>query len=134
MLAAFLAAGAGTAQAQNVTVTGSTGADASYATVGAAFTAINGNSQGGNNIVVSITGNTTETAGATLNESASPWTSLTISPSGGAARTITGNLANVALIDLSGADNVTINGFEYRRQFTYHQQYLDCQLIRHQHH
>ena len=45
-----------------------------------------------------------------LNQPAtSSWTSLTISPSGGAARTISGTIAG-QLIDLNSADNVTING------------------------
>ena len=75
--------------AQNVTVTGSTGADGSYATLTAAFTAINANTtQTGNTISVSIVGDTAEGTGtAVLNQpSGGSWTSLTITPSG--ARTI----------------------------------------------
>ena len=50
---------------QNVSVAGSTGANGSYATLRAAFTAINGNgTQAGNNISVTIVANTTETASA----------------------------------------------------------------------
>jgi hypothetical protein len=100
----------GATQAQ-VTVTGSTGADGSYARLGLAFTAINGQpNQAGRNITISITANTTETASAVLNQPASAsWTSLTIVPAGGAARTISGTLA-VPLIDLNGADNVIIDG------------------------
>lgn len=90
-----------------VDVTGSTGADGSYATLGAAFTAINGGVQTGNNIVIGISGDTTEGAIASLGAGA--WTSVTISPTGGAARTISGTLAS-SLIDFNGADNVTING------------------------
>lgn len=94
-----------------VTVTGSTGADGVYTTltdVGGAFAAINGSGQTGNNVVISITGDAlAETGAVTLN--ASDWTTLIISPSGGAARTISGTFAG-ALIDLNGADNVTIDG------------------------
>ena len=93
----------------NVVVSGSTGADGQYATVKDAFDALNANgTQAGNVIGVSITGDTAETAAAVLNQpSVSSWTSLTITPSG--ARTVSGSLAT-PLIDLAGADNVTING------------------------
>ena len=96
-------------RAGNVTVSGSTGADGTYGTLKDAFDALNANStQGGNTISVSIIGNTAETVTAALNQpSVSSWTSLTISPSG--ARTVSGSLATT-LIDLAGADNVTING------------------------
>lgn len=92
-----------------VVVAGSTGADGSYATLKAAFDALNLQpAQGGNTITVTINGDTTETATAALNQPAtSSWTSLTVSPSG--ARTVSGSLA-APLIDLAGADNVTING------------------------
>lgn len=99
--------------AQNVSVVGSTGADASYATLGAAFTAINANTnQTGNVITVSIVGDTTETAPVVLNQpSGGSWTSLTISPSGGVARTISGAIAaGSPMIDFNGADNVTVDG------------------------
>ncbi len=92
-----------------VTVAGSTGANSTYATLKLAFDAINANSaQAGNNITISITANTTETAIASLNQPAtSSWASLTITPVG--ARTITGSLAS-ELIVLNGADLVTIDG------------------------
>ena len=99
-------------QAQNVTVAGSGGAaNRSYATLKAAFDALNLVAvQAGNNITLSISGNTTKAASAVLNQPAtSSWASLTISPSGGAARTITGAVTG-NLVDLNGADNVTING------------------------
>ncbi len=89
-----------------VTVTGSTGADASYARLALAFTAINGTAQTGNNIVITITGNTTETGTATLNAGA--WTSLVIYPTA-TGLSISGNLAT-PLIDLNGASNITIDG------------------------
>ena len=96
------------ASAQNVTVNPGAG---SYATLGDAFAAINAGTHTGV-VTVSIVGNTTEAAAAVLNASgtgAASYTSIVISPSGGAARTISGNITG-NLIDLDGADNVTING------------------------
>ena len=101
-----------TSKAQNVTVAGSGGAaNGSYATLKSAFDALNlVTTQAGNIITVSITGNTTEVASAALNQpSVSSWTSLTISPSGGAARTVSGAITG-HLIDLNGTQNVTVNG------------------------
>lgn len=93
--------------AQNVTVTGAVSGNGSYPDLGSAFTAINGGVQTGATIAVSIIANTTEAASAVLN--AGVWTSLTISPSGGAARTISGSFVG-HLVDLNGASNVTIDG------------------------
>ncbi|HUR66989.1 MAG TPA: HYR domain-containing protein [Chitinophagaceae bacterium] len=92
---------------QNVNVTGAASGNGSYATLGAAFTAINAGAQTGAVIIIDIVGGTTEAATASLN--AGTWTSITISPSGGASRTITGNIAG-PLVEFNGADNVTING------------------------
>ena len=89
-----------------VTVSGSTSANGSYTRLGLAFTAINGASQTGNNIVITITANTTETAAATLN--AGTWTTLKIYPTI-SGLTISGSLAT-PLIDFNGADNVTLDG------------------------
>ncbi len=89
-----------------VTVSGSTGANAVYTELNLAFTAINGaGTQAGNNIVVSISANTTETASASLNQS--DWTTLTVRPT--AAVTVAGSIVG-AVIKLNGADNVTIDG------------------------
>jgi len=87
---------------------------ASYATLGAAFTAINNGTHTGT-ITIDINGNTNEGATvAILNASgsgAASYTSVTITPSGGVVRTISGAPAGGnPLIDLSGADNVTIDG------------------------
>lgn len=85
--------------------------DASYARLADAFTAINNGVHTGV-INITITGNTTETASAVLNASgsgAASYTSISVQPSGGAARSISGNLA-APLVDLNGADNVTIDG------------------------
>lgn len=94
----------------NVDVTGSTGADGTYSTLKDAFDAINSNTnQAGNNIVITISGSTTETASASLTGQASnTWTSLKIYPTT-TGLSISGNLA-APLIDLNGADNVTIDG------------------------
>jgi putative cofactor-binding repeat protein len=92
-----------------VSVSGSTGADGPYTSLKLAFDAINANSnQTGNNIVITLSGSTTETATAALNGSATPWTSLLIYPTV-SGNTVSGNLAT-PLIDLNGADNVTIDG------------------------
>ena len=99
-------------QAQvTVTATAGTTGPSPYSTLKDAFDAVNAGTHLGN-ITISLTGNTTETASAVLNASgtgSSSYTSLTIVPSGGAARTITGAIVG-HLIDLDGADNVTIDG------------------------
>ena len=83
-----------------VTVSGSTGANGAYTQLNLAFTAINGTAQTGNNIVVTISANTTETASAILNAGA--WTSLKIYPTA-TGLSVTGSLA-LPLIDFNGAD------------------------------
>lgn len=83
--------------------------DAAYATLKAAFDAINAGTHTGV-INVTIGGNTNEGAlSAVLNASGAPsfYTSVTVRPSG--IRSVTGNPA-APLIDLNGADNVTIDG------------------------
>ncbi|MCB9185092.1 MAG: hypothetical protein H6591_14375, partial [Flavobacteriales bacterium] len=82
----------------------------SYTTLGAAFTAINAGTHQGV-ITIGISGNTTESATASLNSGAvapASWTSMSIAPTGG-ARVITGNIVG-AIVKLNGADNVTIDG------------------------
>lgn len=88
-------------------------ANASYSRLSQAFSYINNGTHKGN-ITINITGNTNETSAASLfysgyNGTAS-YTSILIQPSGGAARTISGNLGGTPVIMLNGADNVTING------------------------
>jgi hypothetical protein len=95
---------------QSIQVTASAGSgSASYNTLKETFDAINaGTHQGA--ITIGITANTTETATATLNASGSgsaSYTAIIINPTG--ASTISGNIAG-PLINLNGADNVTING------------------------
>lgn len=94
-----------------VTATGGTPGPTDYATVKAAFDAINaGTHQAAINVFV--LGNTTETAPAVLNASgagSAVYTSIYLAPSG--ARTVSGAIAaGSPLIDLNGADFVTING------------------------
>lgn len=108
-LVALLALVASPASAQNVSVNPGAG---SYATLADAFAAINTGIHTGA-ITVSITADTTEPAtGAVLNASgsgAASYTSVLITPAG--ARTVSGAAtAGLPLIDLNGADNVTING------------------------
>jgi uncharacterized repeat protein (TIGR01451 family) len=96
----------------NVTATGGTLA-ASYTTLKGAFDAINAGTHTGT-IGIALVGNTTETAPAVINASgagAASYASIAVSPSGGAARTISGAIAaGSPLIDFNGADNVTIDG------------------------
>ena len=85
----------------------------SYTTLKAAFDAINLGTHTGA-ITIDLVGDTSETASAVLNASgsgAASYTSIVVSPSGGATRTISGAIvAGSPLIDLNGADNVTFNG------------------------
>ncbi|HKP69659.1 MAG TPA: Calx-beta domain-containing protein [Pyrinomonadaceae bacterium] len=93
---------------------GGTTTPTAYATLTAAFAAINAGTHTGT-ITIDVCGNTDEGVGtATLSASGSAsasYTSLTMSPAGGAPRTISGaTTAGSPMIDFSGADNVTING------------------------
>lgn len=96
----------------DVTATGGT-PTGSYTTIKAAFDAINAGTHT-TVITIALSGDTTETASAVLNASGSgsaSYSSITISPSGGATRTISGAIvAGSPLIDLNGADNVTFDG------------------------
>jgi uncharacterized repeat protein (TIGR01451 family) len=94
-----------------VTATLGTPGPTDYATVKAAFDAINAGTHKGS-LNVYVLGNTTETAAAVLNASgtvSSSYTSIRMTPSG--ARTVSGAIAaGSPLIDLNGADFVTIDG------------------------
>ncbi|MDI9340416.1 MAG: T9SS type A sorting domain-containing protein [Sediminibacterium sp.] len=94
-------------RSQNVNVSGALVGNGSYATLGAAFTAINGGTQTGAAITVNIVGNTTESASALLLNGG--WASMNIAPSGGASRVVSGTVVG-PLIDLNGVQNVSING------------------------
>ncbi|HRI04238.1 MAG TPA: Calx-beta domain-containing protein [Pyrinomonadaceae bacterium] len=84
-----------------------------YASLGAAFTAINGGAHTGA-ISIEVCGNTSEPGTATLNASgagSASYSFILIRPVGGVARTITGSPSGGSpLVYLNGADNVTING------------------------
>jgi len=93
-----------------VTVSGTlSNIDDTYETLKAALDAINTQTDLSNkNIEIKIAGNTTETATAVLNQpTTASWTSLTIYPT--ATATISGSFVGT-ILDLNGADNVTING------------------------
>lgn len=105
---AFAVGLVGAAQAQNVTVNPGAG---SYPTLKDAVDAINSGAHTGA-ITVSVVGDTTETASSVLNESGiggALYTSILITPSG--ARSVSGAIsAGSPLLDLNGADGITING------------------------
>jgi len=111
-LALFAGAFTQTLNAQ-VTVAGSAGsADGTYTTLKGAFDALNWvtKTQTGKTIVVTITASTTETAAAVLNPpQIGAWTSFTIYPTS-TGLSISGTVDGAPLIDLNGADNVTIDG------------------------
>jgi hypothetical protein len=82
-----------------------------YATLGAALADVDSGTYTGS-ITIDVCGNTTEPASAVLNASGTggaSYTAITISPAGGVAWTISGGIAG-ALVDLSGAANVVIDG------------------------
>ena len=83
--------------------------DNTYETLKQAFDSINFYQDHGNkDIEIKIAGNTTEIATAALNQpTTASWTSLTIYPT--ATATISGSFVGT-ILDLNGADNVTING------------------------
>ncbi len=81
--------------------------DGYYGRLQHAFSAINAESQTGTNIQVSLLVNTVETSSAVLQ--AGNWTSLLLYPTL-TGLSITGNLSGSPLIDLNGADLVTIDG------------------------
>jgi len=90
-----------------IATSGTTSGD--YLTLKAAFDAINAGTHQGD-ITVLVNESTTETASAVLNASSSPssYTSVNIHPTS-AGLSISGSLAT-PLIDLNGADHVTIDG------------------------
>lgn len=98
----------GNLQAQTIRTVGSGG---DYTNITTAFQAINNGILTGD-IELQVISNTTESNGTMLNASGSGsanYTSVYIYPTGGAARTIGGNIS-IATIYLNGADNVRING------------------------
>ncbi|RYZ44482.1 MAG: hypothetical protein EOP49_27010, partial [Sphingobacteriales bacterium] len=93
----------------SVTASAGTPGPTSYTTLKSAFDAVNAGTHQGT-VTISITGNTTETASAILNASglgAANYAAVNIGTSGSFTVSASGAFA---LIDLNGADNVTING------------------------
>lgn len=78
-----------------------------YTSLRQAFEGINAEDQSGNDILVSIIGNSNENTTAILHQGA--WNSMRIFPSK-ANLSIIGSIENAPLIDLNGADNVTFDG------------------------
>ncbi len=109
MLGAALALLGVQVNAQNVNVSGALVGNGTYTTLGGAFTAINGGAQTGATIIVDIVSNTNE-ASATATLNAGAWTSMLIRPQGGSWIVSGATTAGSPMIDLNGADNVTING------------------------
>jgi hypothetical protein len=96
----------------SVTATAGTTGPTAYTTLKGAFDAVNAGTHQGS-VTISITGNTTETAAATLNASGSgsaSYTAVSIKPGTGATPTVSGNISSNAIIRLNGANNVTIDG------------------------
>lgn len=88
------------------------GVSTAYPTLLDAFAAINSGTHTGA-VLIEVCGDTFENDAAILNASgtgAAAYASVHISPAGGAARTIESDLGGKALIELNGADNVTIDG------------------------
>jgi hypothetical protein len=110
-LCSFLWSAGALAQVSVTATAGTTGPTA-YATLKEAFDAVNvGVHQGA--IIISITGNTTETATAALNASGSggaSYTGVTIKPGSGASPTISGGIASGPVVRLRGSNNVIIDG------------------------
>ena len=129
----FLPHGIISCGANNIRVEGTnSGNNADYATLKGAFDAINAGTHTGA-IIIGVCGDTTETAPAVLNASgtgSASYTSVLMVPNG--AHTISGAIvAGSPLIDLNGADNVTINGLScgLAHHFQHHR-FGDC---RHEH-
>ena len=92
-----------------VTVGGALVGNGTYTTLNAATAAINAGTQTGANIVISITGNTSEGSSQIL-LGAGAWSSLQITPVGGNFTVSGTTTSGIPMIDFNGADFVTING------------------------
>lgn len=94
-----------------VTATVGTTGPTTYTTLKTAFDAVNTGTHKGV-VTITITGTTTETATAQLNASgtgSSSYTQLSFKPIGGMPSAVTGSITG-PLIELNGADNVSIDG------------------------
>ncbi|MBK8546784.1 MAG: hypothetical protein IPL63_05165 [Saprospiraceae bacterium] len=107
----FLLFSAGLSGQVDLTATAGTPTGGPWTTLKAAFDAINAGTHQGS-IVISISANTTETAVCVMNSSgagSASYTDILIKPT--ATATISGATATGrGLIELNGADNVTIDG------------------------
>jgi hypothetical protein len=95
-----------------VTVSGALSGNGTYTTLRDAIVAV-GTNQSGASILITISGNTTEAAqtlAPSVRIQAGTWASMTISPSGGNWTISGAATAGQPLLELSGADNVTIDG------------------------
>ena len=109
LISTHMALNAQTANTDATKTVGPSGAD--YTTLKSAFDAINAGTLTGV-ITLQIIGSTTETSSAVLNASSSGsanYTSVNIYPTT-TGLSISGNLGGVPIINLNGADNVTIDG------------------------
>lgn len=113
---AFIGVGKSSAQVSLTATTGTT--SGTYTTLNDAFAAINAGTHKGT-IAISITANTTEPStvtplygSGTASASSSSYTSVTIKPSGGnwTINSAASPTANRGVVELAGADNVTIDG------------------------
>lgn len=87
------------------------GTPTAYASLAAAFTAINGGVTNLGAVTIDVCGDTNEAAATVFANQVAGITSITMSPAGGAARTITGAPAGGnSLILMNGVDNFTIDG------------------------
>lgn len=97
----------------SITSSGGTGASGiCYPTLKAGFDAVNNGTHTGS-IAIIVVGNSTEIASCVLNASGTGtanYTSISLQPSGGVARTISAGLDGFPLIDLNGASNILIDG------------------------
>ncbi|WP_118974210.1 T9SS type A sorting domain-containing protein [Taibaiella koreensis] len=102
-----------TTQAQvSVTATAGTMGPTSYTTLKSAFDAVNAGTHRGA-VTILITGNTTETAMASLNASGSGsanYASVTVKPGTGASPTVSGNIGSGPVVRCNGSSNLTIDG------------------------
>jgi hypothetical protein len=113
-MACIATAGQLNAQSISVTATGGTAGPTSYATLSSAFTAINAGTHQGS-ISISVVGNTTEpaaTVALVASGGTASYTAISIKPVGGnwTINSASTPSSNRGLVELNGADNVTIDG------------------------
>lgn len=95
-----------------VTASAGTTGPTAYTTLKDAFDAVNAGTHQGN-IVILISGNTTETATASLNASGTgtaSYTSVVIRPAAGTNPVVSGSIGSGPLVKLNGSNNITFDG------------------------